>query len=216
MKDALSNEPPFGGPKVVRDHAAVDLLMNLKATRLLAPFMRGEHTLGTAAAVLEVPASSLAYWVNRFVRASIIEVTRLQPRAGKAAPVYRAVASEFRVPLDAMPRGARDEFLHGGRQKLFTRFTKSVERAAHAHFQGGLRLTADRDGGVELGFVEPEGESTTPVTEWWATITLTDDDAAELHRTLEGLVERFGHERPAPGRRQYVMVLGLTPRARGT
>jgi len=215
MKDGFSNEPPPDGPHVVRDHAAVDLLMNLNATRLLAPFMRGEHTLGTAAAVLEVPASSLAYWVNRFVRAGIIEVTRLQPRAGKAAPVYRAVAGEFHVPLDAVPPGAREEFLHGGRQKLFTRFTKSVERAAHAHFQGGLRLTADRDGGVHLGFVEPEEALATPVTEWWGTLTLTDDEAAELHRTLEGLIETFG-DRIDAGRKPYVMVLGLTPRARGT
>ncbi len=202
-------------PKVVRDHGAVDLLMNLNATRLLAPFMRGEHTLGSAAAALDVPASSLAYWVTRFVRAGIIEVTRLQPRAGKAAPVYRAVAAEFHVPLDAMPAGAREEFLHGGRKKVFTRFIESAEKAAGGHFRGSLRLTADPDGGIAID-VEPDDDAPISVTEWWGAIALTDDEAAELRSTLEGLVETLRRERPATGRKPYVMVLGLTPRARGT
>lgn len=215
MKDALSNEPPTGPPRVVHDHGAVDLLMNLNATRLLAPFMRGEQTLGSAAAVLDMPASSLAYWVNRFVRAGLVEITRQQPRAGKAAPVYRAVAAEFQVPLEAMPAGAREEFLHGGRKKVFTRFIESAEKAVRGHLHGSLRLTADSDGGVAVN-LEPDDDLAISVTEWWGAIKLTDDEAAELRRTLEGLVETLGRDRTAAGRKPYVMLFGLAPQARGT
>ena len=109
MEETLSNESRT--PVVAREHMAVDLLLNLDAARRLAPFMRCEQTLGSAAAELEMPASSLAYWVGRFQKAGLIAIVRREPRAGKPIPVYRAIADEFQVPLDAMPPGLRDEFL---------------------------------------------------------------------------------------------------------
>jgi len=58
------------------------------------PFMRAEHTLGSAAKSAQVPASSLAYWVRRFLTAGLVEITRVQPRRGKPIPHYRAMSRE--------------------------------------------------------------------------------------------------------------------------
>lgn len=211
MKEAVSNQPRV---VVVRDHQGVDLLCDIGAARRLAPFMRREHTLGTAAADLEMPASSLAYWVGRFRRAGLVEVVRREARAGKAIPVYRAVADEFRVPLDALPAHAREEFFMAGRRRLFEQFTHAVNEAAWPWFQEGLRLRAQPDGGMELGFVEPDRAEPPPVTEFWGGVHLTEGEAAELRRELEALMARFTGGRRARGTRRYITVVGLAPEPR--
>ena len=94
MLEPLSNQPV-----VIRDHLGVDLLLNLNAISRLSPFMHAEHTLGSAAKAAAVPASSLAYWVQRFLTARLLETTRVVPRAGKPIPHYRAISSEFHTAL---------------------------------------------------------------------------------------------------------------------
>jgi hypothetical protein len=209
MPEPLSNEPV-----VITDHRAVDLLMNLKATQRLAPFMQAEHTLGSAAAEARVPASSLAYWVGRFVAAGLVAVTRHQPRAGKPIPHYRATATEFRVPFEAMPPGARETLFHGGRRHMFEQFIAASDRAAERYYTQGLRVRAHPDRGMELSVIEPEDEVLPPVTEWWGTATLNAEEAAEVHRILEDVRTRLGRDLPGPGRDRYVMVLGFAPAPR--
>ena len=199
---------------MVRDHVGVDLLLNLTATRRLAPFMRGEHTLGTAAAELQLPASSLAYWVGKFVRAGLVEVVRHEARAGKPIPIYRAASSEFHVPLDAMPAGRRDEFLHGGRRHMFDEFRKSVDRLAQQYYQRGIRIKGHPDRGIELNFIEPDAPPPVHVSEIWGSVALTAEEAAELQRTIEALGERVRTTREGPDRKEYVVVMGLAPRAK--
>lgn len=215
MVDALSNETlPYTAPIIVREHMAVDLLMNLDAARRLAPFMRREHSLGSAAAELEMPASSLAYWVARFVKAGLLKVVRLEPRAGKAIPIYRAVTDEFQVPLDAMPAGLRDEFLNGGRRHMFEEFTKAVDAVAEKYLRGGIRVRCHPDRGVELNFLEADAPLPVHVAEAWASIALTDEEAAEVEALLDQLSKRVTAHAEGPGRKQYVMVLGLAPKPR--
>jgi hypothetical protein len=211
MKEVVSNQPRM---LVIRHHLGVDLLCDLNAARRLAPFMREEQTLGSAAHELEMPSSSLAYWVSRFRRAGLVEIVRHQARAGKPIPVYRATADEFRVPLDAMPPGAQDEFLMSGRRRLFEQFTESVNIAAWPWYQQGLRLRPQPDGGMELGFVEPERADSPPVTEFWGGLRLSDDDAAELRREMEALMARYTNDRTGPGKRRYIVVVGIAPQAR--
>lgn len=191
------------------DHAAVDLLMSLKATKALSPFLHGEHTLGSAARQARMAASTLAYWVDRLVRAGLVEVCEVRPRAGKPIPVYRATAEEFIIPLDAIPPGAREQFLHGGRRQAFDSFVRSVESSAE--IDRGLYVRRDPGGGVAIGFDEPVPAPETPVAEWWGTAHLTPADAAELRRRIDALVEEFGSRPKAKGTRRYAMVMGIAP-----
>lgn len=189
--------------------------MNLDAARRLAPFMRRDHSLGSAAAELEMPASSLAYWVARFVKAGLLKVVRHEPRAGKPIPIYRATTDEFQVPLDAMPPGLRDEFLNGGRRHMFEEFTKAVDAVADKYLKGGIRVRCHPERGVELNFLDPEGPLPVHVAEAWASIALTDEEAGEIRVLLEELSTRVNTSKEGPGRRPYVMVLGLAPKPRG-
>ena len=209
MVDTLSNETERLTSREVRDHLAVDLLMSLKGTKALVPFLHGEHTLGSAAREARLPASTLAYWVGRLLRTGLIEVCEVRPRAGKAIPVYRATAEEFIIPLDAMPPGAREEFMHGGRHQAFETFVTSVDRSAVLN--RGLYVRRDPGGGVAIGFDEADAATSSPVTEWWGTVHLTPDDAAELRSRLDALVEEYGNRPKAKGTRRYVMVVGVAP-----
>lgn len=200
--------------RVVTDHLAVDLLMNLTATQRLSPFMHAEHTLGSAAAAAEVPASSLAYWVTRFLTAGLLEVTRLQPRAGMPIPHYRATATEFRVPFEAMSPTARESLFHGPRRHMFEQFIAASDRAASRYYTEGIRVRAHPTRGTELSVVEPELDAPPPVTEWWGTSTLTAAEAAEVHRLLEDIRSRYGQDLTGRGRDRYLMVLGFTPAPR--
>jgi len=204
MLEPLSNQP-----FVVRDHVAVDLLLNLTAVGRLAPFMHDEHTLGSAARTAKVPASSLAYWVQRFLKAGLIEVTRNEPRAGKPIPHYRAISREFQVPFDAMPPGFRDEFLTRGRRGAFEAFIAAANRVA-LRSTNGLRISAYEDRGVELNVDEPDDDGD-PTTEWWGSVLLSDAEATEIRRLLDEARARYSDNREAPGRRSYLMVVGLAP-----
>lgn len=207
MLEPLSNQP-----QVVRDHVGVDLLLNLNAISRLAPFIHAEHTLGSAARAAKVPASSLAYWVQRFVTAGLIRVTRVVPRAGKPIPHYRAVSSEFQVPFDAMPPGTRDEFLVRGRKSAFEQFIAASNHAAAAAFaDSGIRVAASVDRGVEINFIEPRAQPDLPGTEWWGSCLLTQAEADEVTRTLKALYEKFGRDNESPGRTRYHLVLGFVP-----
>lgn len=197
----------------VRDHLGVDLLMKLGAARCLAPFMRREHTLGTAAAELDMPASSLAYYVKRFTRAGLLEVTRVEPRAGKPIPFYRATADEYRIPFDAMPPGRRDEFLHGSRQKVLGDFVTAMERQITTRLATGIGVTAPGVRGVAINLIDSELLEDAPIAEWWGKLRLTEAQAFEFRDALHDLVQRFSANEPppGPGLRSYIAMVGLVP-----
>ena len=211
MEEDVSNQPRI---TVVRDHLGVDLLLKLNSTRVLAPFMRAEQTLGSAATELEMPASTLAYYVQRFVRAGLVEVVRLERRAGKPIPVYRAVADEFQVPFDAMPFGKRDEFLNGSRQKVLGAFTAAMDREITRQFDAGIRVQSHPVRGVSIDFMEGARATDLGVTEWWGKVRLTDDEAREYSEALQALVNKYSDDVPGPGRHTYITMIGLVPERR--
>lgn len=215
MTEVVSNQtPPRPHLRVVRDHMGIDLLLKLASARCLAPFLRTEHTLGSAAKELEMPASTLAYYVGRFRKAGLLEVVRLEPRAGKPIPVYRATADQFDVPFHAMPPGRRDEFLHGSRRHVLAEFMTAMDRAVLAEHSSGIRITSHPVRGMQIELSPDDRPANSPVTEWWGKVRLTDEQALELRDALEDLARKYGNDEPGPGRRTYITMFGLVPERR--
>jgi len=217
MKEPVSNQRPTTPTRttmVVTAHDAVDLLINMQAARHLRPFMKSEQSLGSAAAELGRRPSSVAYWVRRFVQAGLLVIAREQPRAGKAIPYYRAAADEFHVPFDAMPKGAREEFLHGARKMMVGEFAAATERAVRTYYAQGLCITGHPQRGISISFIEPADGHRSPVTEWWGHVSLTKAAAESLQDELESLVARFAIDQPAEGKSRYLMMVGITPTKR--
>lgn len=213
MEDDVSNQrrDPIPAIREVRDHLGVDLLLKLRSARCIGPFLREEQTLGSAAAELEMPASSLAYWVGRFRTAGLLEVVREEARAGKPIPVYRATAREFRIPFEAMPPGRRDEFIHGSRRHVLAEFGAAMDRVLEAEGMSAVRVSSHPVRGIEIHFVESDDLRDQRVTEWWGKVRLTDAEAEEFREALEALSKRFGNDAPGPGRTSYITMFGLVP-----
>ncbi len=211
MEDVLSNQRRI---VIVRDHLGVDLLLDLNSARCLAPFMREEQTLGSAATELKMPASTLAYRVGRFRTAGLLDVISHRARAGKPIPVYRATADEYRIPFDAMPAGRRDEFIHGSRRYVLAEFSAAMDRTLLSEDSSGVRVSSHPVRGMEISFMETDEMKSTVTTEWWGKVSLTDDEALELRNALEELGKRFGNDQPGPGKKPYISMFGLVPEGR--
>ena len=122
-----------------------------------------------------------------------------------------SAADEFQVPLDAMPLGLRDEFLNGGRRRMFEEFTKAVDAVAEKYLREGMRVRCHPERGVELNFLENDRELPVPVSESWGTVALTEAEARELSTLLEEVSSRFRARTTGRDKKEYVMVVGLAP-----
>src|SRR5207253_1990609 len=121
MKESVSKVTSFTvGPEGAR------LLTNPKALNYIGPFLVGPHTLTTAAGVLGVAPSTIAYWIPRFLGAGLIRETVRQRRAGMASPLYEAVAESFSVPLELLDPIQAERFISGGRAMMLDRVSRAL------------------------------------------------------------------------------------------
>jgi hypothetical protein len=196
----------------VRDPAQVNLLMSVTGAQRAGVFMGQEHTLGTAAAELSIPASSLAYWVKQLLAVKLITITRLEPRAGRAIPHYRAVADEFIIPFAALSVDARERFVGAARAHLFEQFTTAMDHGRHQrNKKSGVRISMQPNRHLDFGLTDPDPPTPTKALECWGETGLTTAEHAAFTQALEALIDRFGQGKPTRGRRKYIMMIGLTP-----
>jgi hypothetical protein len=208
MRELHSNQRSL----TVTDPAQIDLLLDVTAAQRVGVFMGREHTLGTAAEELSIPASSLAYWVKRLLRAKLITITRLGPRAGRAIPHYRAVADEFIIPFAAMPPDAHERFVGSARSLMYEKFTAAVDTSRRDSRTGaGVRLSIQPNRHLEFGVTKEDAPLPAKAIESWSEIGLTTEEHAELSKALDDLIDRFAIGRPTRGRKKYLMVVGLAP-----
>ena len=186
---------------------AVALLADRRAVRFLVPFLRGPRTLTEAAAEVDRPVSTVAYWVPRLVRAGLVEEVDRRERAGRPMRVYRAVAQRLLVPVGSVPLDARVTFLDAGRHRLMRRFLDGVDEELSRWDDAGLRFEAAPGGGLAVNLQPP---SSVPAraewTEGWLVLDLDPDDAAELVAELDALVSRYVGR---SGRRRYLVHAGV-------
>jgi hypothetical protein len=194
----------------VTDPAQIDLLLDVTAAQRVGVFMGREHTLGTAAEELSIPASSLAYWVKQLLRAKLITITRLEPRAGRAIPHYRAVADEFIIPFAAMPPDAHEQFVGSARSLMYEKLTAAVDSSRRNNHNGvGVRISMQPNRHLEFGVTKEDPPPLTKAIESWGEIGLTTEEHAELSKALNDLIDRYSIGKPVRGRKKYMMVIGL-------
>jgi hypothetical protein len=193
--------------KVLRDAASISLVTDRRVLRFLAPFLREEHSLTTAAAVLGKSPSTLAYWVPQLVRAKLIEHRGDVRRAGRAMPRYRATAQAFVVPYRSVPFDRRVALLDGGRYSVMHKLLDGIDEALAQADEFSLKISAPREGGISVVTMESAAQrADQPFTDSWFTIMLDDADAAEFARALEELYERYAHR---GGAHKFYAHLGI-------
>jgi hypothetical protein len=206
-------DPDWPERAVIKDPAAVDLLTNLNAITVLAPFLREPHTLTSAATVLEKPTSTVAYWIPKLLRSGLLEELPAHARAGMAMRRYRTVGRELLVPLSAMPLDRRVALLDEGRFKLLRRFLDGLDEVLEKNEVNGMLYRAHgEDSPTGLSITAEEGD--TAGRRWhdgWLWMRLSDDDAEAFSRDLDELVKRYDGRRRG---RKYLVHVGLAPEAR--
>jgi len=191
---------------------AIAVLTNLRSLRYLRPFMVAPQTLSSAAAELNKPVSTVAYWIPRFRRVGLVEHLGDTTRTGMAMPTYRATARRLTVPFDKLPFDSRVELLDSGRMRVLRRFLDGLDEALEAEEAFSLAFFAEGEGQFAIDMVESDASrDQRGFTDGWRTFRLSTDEAREFARELEALIEKYGHD---TGPRRYVAHMGLAPEPR--
>lgn len=199
----------------------VRALVDPTIRRFLEPFLGQECTIKTAAEHLKVSSNSVLYRVNRLLELGLVQVTRIEPRRGRAIKHYRSVADVFVATFEHFDDATVTELyaLHEGAN--LEAFSSALFRIGHqiGLIASEIAFTLLR---TELGDVKAEIKMarngamldlTRPempaATGSWSFLRLDHQDAKNLQRELIEIRRRYETKR---GAQRYVLRLGLAPR----
>jgi predicted transcriptional regulator len=196
----------------VRDQRAVALLLSLSSVRNLAPFLGRENTVSGAAAELKQDIKSVYRWTQRFIACGLLEEIRSVARSGRAIRHYRSVASEFTIPVAALPLSilvGTDNLLHQQMQAALLRawLKNGADRpwGARVYLEGD-RISIDMTDGVSTQ--ERISDSAMPAETRWFPLQLALPDAQAFAQELRDLEERY-KARQTPAETRYLVHLAL-------
>lgn len=188
------------------DPDVAQLLVDPHAQRFLRPFLGQECTSKAAAEQLGVSLSLMAYWLGRFQEAGLLQVVRLEPRAGRHVKVYRSVADVFIAPFELLPSATLMEFfdLFGATERR--RFVRALGRVAETWLSSdwSLRVRRNEEGKLQVDAlpdpaktdVLPDFLAQNAPAAWqsFSTLRLHFDEAKALQRELAALWERYSNK----------------------
>jgi hypothetical protein len=214
VKAQSASRPPINKPTEVRDQRAIELLLNLSSARNLAPFLGRENTVSAAATELGQDIKSIYRWTQRFLACGLLIETQSVPRSGRAIRHYRTVASEFMIPMAALPLSilvGTDNLLHQQMQNALIRswLKNSTDRpwGARVFLEGG-RVSIDMTDGSSSR--ERISEAVTPNWTRWFSLQLALPDAQAFQSELIELEERYRGRETVEGT-TYLIHLALAP-----
>jgi hypothetical protein len=205
----------------ITDPKQARALADLNNVKYLLFFVRDELTVSQAARAWKLKLEDAYYRVVSLERLGLINVVRVSKRAGRDTKHYRAVATDFFVPLDIVPEMALDVFLGTVNQYYYEVMYREQARAIH-HFLAqysvghwGVRIALDGDGQADMHLADRFGHQ--PSTEdprmpliasAWPQFELNFEDAQSFRRELIELMDRYSKKR---GARKYLVHFALTP-----
>ena len=184
------------GNKLLRlepDCAAARILSREKARRMLAPFLAGPRGLSEAARASGVSRQTMRYWVRKFETHGLLERLQVSQR-----PRWQAVASALLIPFAA---SASSGLLEWVEQRLQADYEAFLRDAARHYEEAGLDhilFYVDEDGQIMTRPADEEGRlglESSFINGFSGAIELSGSDAAELHRDLARLWERYRAKR---------------------
>lgn len=198
---------------VVEDEVVAGLLLDGAQQKLLQPFIAREATIGQAAKELGVSTSMLFHRVKRWLDMGIIEVTRVEPRFGRALKFYSSTKGAFFVPVEMTRSGLLDDVLRDTRRYHDRLLTCNVA-AAMARQEGlGIVVSRGENGVVETQIsLGPGAEMPAEVPEvfdfFMPILKLDREDADAMKVEMMELLQRYGQK---AGRDDYMLHLGFAP-----
>lgn len=187
-------EPVESRPHRVHSVAAARFLAEPRVHFLLMAFVPRPRTVGEVAKSLDLPP--LAAWrlARRAVDLGLLRVVAEQPRRGRPVKLYQAVATEFLIPDELMPRMPGD--------LLTDELRECIEHEMVAHGSSHV-IKADSDGKPLLAAVAAEGQGELPF-EAWRILRLCRSDVLSLKAELAALLDSYETRQTATAREWLV------------
>ena len=193
---------------VVEDPEQARLLTDLDAARYFEPFIARERSVSEAARELGCRVDTLLYRVRQFLAAGLLEVTRLEKRAGRAIKQYRSVADAFFVPFAATPYANLEELIYRQMEPFNQLAARSAAELLRQSGRDGRRIFRKPNGEVWNDSASDAsnpfrlGEEGVPAAyDFRVELQLEPKVALELQRELHELFERYNVQQSERGRR---------------
>ncbi len=224
--------PDAPAPGSARDRGAADRdyhrVTDPEQARLLTepafedafrPFLGRERSVSEAAAEAGTTLDAMLYRVRGLLKAGLLEVARLRPRAGRPIKLYRSVHDAYFIPYELTPFASLEERLW--RQfmpELKERLAIQARRLRARGFDGQRLYRNDfgetfmesaPDAVSQLHFLDPQRE---PATDYWTNLELTEPQAREVQRTLYDLWRRSqALEAGGAEKKRYRLAVAFVP-----
>lgn len=203
--------------RVITEAKAARILTNPVALRFLTPFLGRETTIQEAAAEAGASPNTTYKRAMRFLELGLIEVTREQPRAGRAVKLYRTVADVLFVPFENTPSVSLEAALKE-REEYWANLLRANVVHARSEVLGtwGTRIYRDHRGRLQVQTaLTPESNATTlapdapaVLSAWRDNLMLDFADAKALQHELFNVLLKYQRK---SGAQRYIIHVGLAP-----
>lgn len=213
------------------DPEAARVLVDPEARAFFTPFVWRERRVKDVAAELGVTLNAVLYRVRQFLRLGLLEVTRTEPRAGRAVRYYRSTSKGYFVPFastraetvpelyEATLEGARLAVMRAltnawsglaDDPRWFGLYTYGDETGLHSH--AVLPVPPDDPNGKPEAFMTWLLSDEAPAV-WDNTVPmrLAREDAKAFQRDLAALKLKYDDRRLKDGGDPYLLRVTLTP-----
>lgn len=223
MKEIDSGSETVARWHVAQNEEQAKLLTDPAGRRWLEPFLGAEKSLSEVAAELGCALDTLLYRVRKLQHAGLVDVVRVQKRAGRPIKIYRAVADGFFVPFGLTPFAALEERILAQTLPHTEALAAETARMLQESAWLGSRVYRNARGEVwndsaPLPQARRERAEALPITfDVISDLYLGDDDARQLQDELAALWSRYqAKSEPPTGKRRYLFQLAFVPtRERG-
>ncbi len=190
--------PPVEAFYTVTDPEQARLLSNPASFKFFEPFVARERSVTAAAGEIGCSLDAVLYRVKTLLRAGLLEVSRLEKRAGRPIKYYRSVHDAYFIPFEVTPFAEVEERLTAHFRERQALVVPRMARALRQLEREGRRVyrRVDNDevwqesaGEIERSFDLYDAKSYRrhmetylgPVAEMMDdTLMLTDQEAKEL------------------------------------
>ncbi len=224
-----SGRPPAEAFHTVTDPEQARLLSDPASFRFFEPFVARELSVTVAAEEVGCKLDTMLYRVKTLLKAGLLDVSRLEKRAGRPVKHYRSVHDAYFVPFELTPYAEVEERLTLQFREYQALVVPTMARALRRMEREGRRVYRRRDNGEV--WQESAGESYAPFDLYDAasygaymanyrgpltemigdTLMLTDAEARELLTGLYGVWRQFQGKGEGAARHPYFLQFAVVP-----
>jgi hypothetical protein len=214
----MKNHPEW---LTVREPRAVSYLLDPVLRAMLSLFMNEPRSIKAVAEELEQPLNAVHHRVKQLEQARLLQIAKLEPRAGRSIKHYQAVAEGFFVPFtattdDGIAGFVRQQLLPWTNQiyDLMVRASQAliddIEAVGFRVYKNGGTISNDfsiegqRADLLEL-MLRPESPA---LIARFETLRLSRARAKQLQREMHDLLEKYADQ---DGSEAYTVHVALTP-----